>query len=79
MRCCDHFAYFVTGMHMEKQTLIRLAPSTGHTLSLMGTRFGLDRIRHIQYFQGWLGPYIHTMYDRVYGCFPAKNTVITYA
>ena len=26
---------------------------------------------------GWPEPYIHTVYDRMYGDFPAKNTVYT--
>jgi len=29
------------------------------------------------YFQGWPGPYVCTVYDRIFGDFPAKNTVYT--
>jgi len=27
--------------------------------------------------EGWPEPYIHTVYDRIFGDFPAKNTVYT--
>ena len=29
------------------------------------------------YTEGWPEPYMHTVYDRMYGDFPAKNTVYT--
>jgi len=34
--------------------------------------FALDN-----YIQGWPEPYIYAVYDRIYGDFPAKNTVYT--
>jgi len=29
------------------------------------------------YVQAWPEPYIYTLYDRIFGDFPAKNTVYT--
>ena len=38
---------------------------------------GLRGSSWIGYVQGWPEPYIHTVYDRMCGDFPAKNTVFT--
>jgi hypothetical protein len=29
------------------------------------------------YDQGWPEPYLYTVYDRIFGIFPAENTVYT--
>ena len=34
-------------------------------------------LSHTAYTQGWPEPYVCTVYDRMYGDFPAENTVCT--
>jgi len=33
----------------------------------------------MRYVKGWPEPYVHTVYDRMYGDFPAKNTCMVLA
>jgi len=43
----------------------------------VGSYAGMHPTMYSYYVYGWPEPYIYTIYDRIFGDFPAKNTVYT--
>jgi len=57
---------------IEPQNTVRIAE-----LGVGACKTSAPGCRSTSYELGWPGPYICTVYDRMFGDFPAKNTVYT--